>query len=444
MKNFFKSIVFLTILLLSFQYYEDKIFKRFDSFVNYAYYIVPKDSIDLLFVGSSHSYCTFNPRLFDHYLKCNSLNLGTDSQSFSITYSAILEMLKRQKPRVIVIEVYPIRRESSTSALRPHLDTMSFSTNKLELIKNSLPIAKWGNHFINTFYYHTRWKEFDLLRKEQEKGYESWEGRTNNKGFGGYTWDSIRYSLSYDIYEKTYNSIPNSSFNISEDYLKLLEKLFKICQKKEIKIVLVSPPVIGDYETLNILYNSSLKELMDKYNVDSIDFNKGKTKYKKINFLDNGHLSLAGSDEVSFEMANFLKEKYPILLNTKNYEKLDRSPEYYFYSENTKNDINFKVFDLNLEFEKDVFIDGLEIYKKDEDNFDLFFKIAENKSSDKIYEIALDKKQINISLDKIQLNFLTTNDGEKEFPKYYIRKIKDTKYIYKKNINIPKTSKYYF
>lgn len=183
---------------------------------------------------------------------------------------------------------------------------------------------------------------------------------------------------------------------------------------------------------------------MDKYNVDSIDFNKGKTKYKKINFLDNGHLSLAGSDEVSFEMANFLKEKYPILLNTKNYEKLDRSPEYYFYSENTKNDINFKVFDLNLEFEKDVFIDGLEIYKKDEDNFDLFFKIAENKSSDKIYEIALDKKQINISLDKIQLNFLTTNDGEKEFPKYYIRKIKDTKYIYKKNINIPKTSKYYF
>ena len=236
MKNFFKSIVFLTILLLSFQYYEDKIFKRFDSFVNYAYYIVPKDSIDLLFVGSSHSYCTFNPRLFDHYLKCNSLNLGTDSQSFSITYSAILEMLKRQKPRVIVIEVYPIRRESSTSALRPHLDTMSFSTNKLELIKNSLPIAKWGNHFINTFYYHTRWKEFDLLRKEQEKGYESWEGRTNNKGFGGYTWDSIRYSLSYDIYEKTYNSIPNSSFNISEDYLKLLEKLFKICQKKKLKL----------------------------------------------------------------------------------------------------------------------------------------------------------------------------------------------------------------
>lgn len=444
MKNFFKSIIFLIILVLSFQYYEEKIFKRFDTFLDYAYYQIPKNSIDLLFIGSSHSYCTFNSKLFDHYLKCNSLNLGTDSQSFSITYSAILEILKRQTPKVIVIEVYPIKRDPSIPALRPHLDTMSFSINKLRLIKNSLPITKWGNHLINTFYYHSRWKEFNILRKEEQKGYESWEGKTNNKGFDGYVWDSIRYSLTYDIYEKIYNNIPNISFDISENYLKLLESLFKICQKKGIKIIIASPPVIDDYEVLNILYNPSLKELMDKYSIDSIDFNTGKIKYEKIDFLDNAHLSLAGSDEVSFEMANFLKENYPILLNSKNYEELNRSPEYYFYSENIIDDNNFKSFDLDLDLEKDIIINGLKIYKKNEDNFDLFFKFDENKSNDKIYKIALDSKEININLDGIQLNFLTTNDGEKEFPKYYIRKIKNVKYIYKKNIKIPKTSKYYF
>lgn len=444
MKNFFKSIIFLIILVLSFQYYEEKIFKRFDTFLDYAYYQIPKNSIDLLFIGSSHSYCTFNSKLFDHYLKCNSLNLGTDSQSFSITYSAILEILKRQTPKVIVIEVYPIKRDPSIPALRPHLDTMSFSINKLRLIKNSLPITKWGNHLINTFYYHSRWKEFNILRKEEQKGYESWEGKTNNKGFDGYVWDSIRYSLTYDIYEKIYNNIPNISFDISENYLKLLESLFKICQKKGIKIIIASPPVIDDYEVLNILYNPSLKELMDKYSIDSIDFNTGKIKYEKIDFLDNAHLSLAGSDEVSFEMANFLKENYPILLNSKNYEELNRSPEYYFYSENIIDDNNFKSFDLDLELEKDIIINGLKIYKKNEDNFDLFFKFDENKSNNKIYKIALDSKEININLDGIQLNFLTTNDGEKEFPKYYIRKIKNVKYIYKKNIKIPKTSKYYF
>ena len=156
MKKFFKSIIFLIILVLSFQYYEEKIFKKFDAFVDYAYYKIPKNSIDLLFIGSSHSYCTFNSRLFDHYLKCNSLNLGTNSQTFPATYSAILEVLKKQTPKVIVIEVF-------------------------------------------------------------------------------------------------------------------------------------------------------------------------RKKYEKICFLDNGHLSLAGSDDVSFEMAQFLKENYPTLLNTKNYELYEKS-----------------------------------------------------------------------------------------------------------------------
>jgi len=133
---------------------EEKIFKRYDILVDYAYYKLPKNSIDLLFIGSSHSYCTFNTHLFDHYLECNSLNLGTDSQSLSITYSAILEILKKQNPKVIVIEIYPIERQVETLALRSHLDTMGFSINKLRLIKNALSVSEIGKNLTNTIYYH--------------------------------------------------------------------------------------------------------------------------------------------------------------------------------------------------------------------------------------------------------------------------------------------------
>lgn len=403
MKNFIKSIIFLIVLILSFFYYEKNIFKRFDILVDYAYYRIPKNSIDLLFVGSSHSYCAFNSRLFDHYLKCNSLNLGTSSQPLSVTYSAILEILKRQNPKIIIIEVYPIVRKPSVVALRSHLDTMRFSVNKFTLIKNSLPIIEWGNHFTNTIYYHSRWKEFNNLRKE-DKSYENWGGRIENKGFLGYAWDFMKTSLTYTIYENEYNNAFSSSFVISKKSLKLLENLFKICQKRGIKIILTSPPVIGDYDTLNILYNLPLKNLMLKYNVDSVDFNNRNKKYEKLCFLDNNHVSLAGADEVSFEMAQFLKENYPILLNTENYKKynkLDKSPEYYFYSGSTKNDSNFKTFDLKFELEKGVFINSLKIYKKSDDNFDLFLHLDENKSTDKIYEIALDGREVSVNLDKI-------------------------------------------
>ena len=374
-------------LLLSFQYYEEKIFKRYDVLVDYAYYKIPKDSIDLLFIGSSHSYCSFNSQLFDHYLRCNSLNLGTDAQSLSITYSAILEMLKRQNPKVIVMEIYPITRKPSIVALRPHLDTMSFSINKLILIKNSLPIAEWGNHFMNTIYYHSRWKEFKQLKETKYKGYEDWGYRMQNKGFLGYAWDFTSNSLTYDVYEKEYNKFFSNQSVIPEKSFKLLENIFKICQEKGIKLILTSPPIVGDHDILSILNDPILKELMDKYQVNSIDFNDGRKKYEKICFLDNGHVSLAGADEVSFEMAQFLKENYPILLNTENYKKynkLDRSPEYYFYSGSTKNDSNFKTFDLKFELEKGVFINSLKIYKKSDDDFDLFLQIDENKSNNNI------------------------------------------------------------
>lgn len=86
----------------------------------------------------------------------------------------------------------------------------------------------------------------------------------------------------------------------------------------------------------------------------------------------------------------------------------------------------------------------LSIYKKDDDNFDLFFCIDENKSSDEIYQVALNENEVNLNLDKFQLNFITTKDDKEEYPKYYVRQIKNKKYIYKKNVKIPQDSKYYF
>lgn len=68
--------------------------------------------------------------------------------------------------------------------------------------------------------------------------------------------------------------------------LNLLENLFKICKERDIKVILTSPPTIKDYaNTLGVLYNPTLKELMKTYEVDSIDFNDGRKKYEKICFL---------------------------------------------------------------------------------------------------------------------------------------------------------------
>jgi hypothetical protein len=110
----------------------------------------------------------------------------------------------------------------------------------------------------------------------------------------------------------------------------------------------------------------------------------------------------------------------------------------------TEDSNQFRNFDLNLNLEEGVVINSLKIYKKSDEIFDLFFELDENKSSDNIYEIAFNEKEININLDNIQLNFIRVKDGETESPKYYIRQIKNKKYIYKKDVKISKDSRYYF
>lgn len=95
-EKFIKICIIFDYFNFIFYYYEEKLFKEHDIILDYTYYKLPKDSIDLLFVGSSHSYSTFNTRIFDHYLKSSSLNLGTSSQSLPISYSVILEVLKTE------------------------------------------------------------------------------------------------------------------------------------------------------------------------------------------------------------------------------------------------------------------------------------------------------------------------------------------------------------
>ena len=42
-----------------------------------------------------------------------------------------------------------------------------------------------------------------------------------------------------------------------------------------------------------------------------LDFNNGEMKLEKMQFLDNGHLSLAGTDIVSEKVVDFISREYP-------------------------------------------------------------------------------------------------------------------------------------
>ena len=62
--------------------------------------------LDILFVGSSHTYRGFDPRLFAEH-KLAAFNLGTHSQTPLNTYYLLKRYLGTLRPQLVVVECYP-------------------------------------------------------------------------------------------------------------------------------------------------------------------------------------------------------------------------------------------------------------------------------------------------------------------------------------------------
>ena len=69
-----------------------------------AFYGLEKDSLDVLFVGASHSYCAFSPEVLLREYGLESYNLASANQSMLSNYLWAKEARRSQKYRTLVVE----------------------------------------------------------------------------------------------------------------------------------------------------------------------------------------------------------------------------------------------------------------------------------------------------------------------------------------------------
>lgn len=451
MKIYLKVLGFILTFCFLFFGVSENLFKNYNPTTYYIYNTAPRNSIDLLFVGSSHSYYTFNTKIFDNILEVNSYNLGTDSQSMQSTYYVIKESLKKQAPKIIVIEAYSLyipRAESDRAYAntRNAYDDMKLSLNKIEMARENFPKRDRILQFFNTTTYHEKWKDINKLlynfKKMKSVLFNFEKEIPQYKGFSGYNFNYIRGSLNYSAYIQGYQEKYNVEFPPRN--IELFEKTAKILKEKNIKLIVVSVPVVPRDEMLKSKYsienNEEIKKIAKKYDVDIVNFNNGKTKLEKIHFLDDVHVSLAGSDIISENVAHYLKSKYLGLFKNSAKEIDNKSPEYYFYSKNeSKNKSFFKKYEINIEIEKDLKINELIFHKKAKNTFDVYLKM-ETVNSPYFY-VFRGESQTQINLFGTNLIFREKTVADKVvkyllYPKYYIRKINGEYYIYVKDFKV--------
>ena len=296
-----------------------KYFYLFDSF-----YKLKNNSIDVLLLGSSHSYVNINSFYLYKLYGISSFNFGGSIQPLWNTYFYLKEALKKQKPKLIVLDALTTTLNdeyADYSGIIKNNYELKFSFDKI----NSIIISSPKNiciFFLNPLYqYHNRYSSLTF------EDFLSYRGREKYKYYKGYV---LFYRISS-------NTKPNVNYITNEISLyPKIEKYYRIvielAKNNNIPILIVKSPysLYNEYDQKK--YNTA-KKIAEEYNVPFINLNYNYDDYNldfSKDFYDqSGHLNYKGAEKLAKYLGKYLKE---------NYDLPDRrgDPKYYSWEMNAK------------------------------------------------------------------------------------------------------------
>lgn len=273
-----------------------------------------EDEWDIVFFGTSASYCSFNPEIFDEY-GLKSYNRGRQQQPINYTYYYIKDALAVSDIDVVVLETFALTYwegydlYTNASVRDSSLNDMRYSQIKYEAIIDCVESEEQVSYLFPLDKYHSNWEKFNYsslsgfwksvtnpyYTEESERGYFPWAAVcpiTYMVEAGAELSDTRR-----DIY----------SFNM--EYLQLI---YEECQKAGAELVLVRVPLPAeDYivETMN-----TLQDWADENDVDFINYmamtGELGMDWNQDSLDEGNHLNVYGAEKVSRHLAEYLKENY--------------------------------------------------------------------------------------------------------------------------------------
>ena len=226
---------------------------------------------DVLFIGSSHCYRCFNPKVFDEH-GIVSYNFGSSSQTPLNSYCLLKKYISNTKK--IILEVYPVCvNELGKEAFFTFVNStddysllvdMACKVNDLRCY-NLLSIQPFIRNYLRT-------QPSDKMN--MDRGYV----QTN---------DSVRSEISYEKY--TMNK------EIYEQQLKYIRKIIQLCDEYKKPFSMVYAPVPKELmmEKENEII-AELEKISDEKNVPFYDYGRNHNLNSKNHFFDDDHLNDAG------------------------------------------------------------------------------------------------------------------------------------------------------
>ena len=278
---------------------------------------IEKNTIDIIFLGSSNSYETMSPMEIWNDLGITSYDYGLPAARIYENYYFLKYLLTKQSPKVVFLDVTTCfyKEEQAEPMKRRSFDYLPFSKIKLEMINDPV--------FENTFEdkisilfpllrYHDRWNKPNVYYYTE--GYHPY-----NKGFvisGNYNpVDNIKKYME----KKDEKEVMNDTIE------KYLGKIVELLKEKNIELVLTAFP---NYKSWDNNKSKAIEEYAKEQEVRFFEMNHNDTgiDWKKDTGDKGIHTNILGSLKATKYMEKYIEENYQLedKRNNKEYDSWNK------------------------------------------------------------------------------------------------------------------------
>jgi len=300
-----KAAAFLLIFVLLFQCATDLFRTKKFLFSLSPLYDLPRNSVDVLLLGSSHMNCGVSPMDLWHDYGITSFNAAIGDQTIPASYFELRELLKVQKPKVVVLETFHVwQTEMMTSSGEERLhwlvDNIPMSLGVSEAIQTLIcEDHDKTQYYLNFYTFHNRWRELEKDDFIPNIGY--------NRGadMGVYNrWSTIEPP---DI-------IPRFEWEEAPELaVEYLLKIIELCRENKINLVFMATPCrIGEHwqKMLNyvgeIAQQGNIPYLNFFHLIDEMQFDFA------ADMAEWSHMNYSGVRKVTAYLGEYLQTNYQL------------------------------------------------------------------------------------------------------------------------------------
>lgn len=267
------------------------------------FYSYPDDSIDVLLLGSSHMGVNVDTTILYNDYGIASYKLWGSTQPIWNSYYNLVEALKTQHPKVVVLEALTLSHTTEyyeyANAVKNTMG-LRWSRNKVDAILASYEPDQLASAFFPLSQYHSRYGELE----EEDFSHYFWNNTVS--GHNTQDWDAVAVM---DEPSDTDERLP-----LGDKQLKYLKKIIYLCEKNDIPLLVMTAPYTAPDEERARL--NTVNDYLTEEGIDQLDCLTNYEEYGfdfSSDFGDTaGHLNSTGCAKLTAILGEYLKEHYDL------------------------------------------------------------------------------------------------------------------------------------